>query len=60
MAALLVLVAAALAWFGAGCSSTAMTPPSPGGIARLAADLQALDQQQLVDPSCASQNPAPP
>jgi hypothetical protein len=31
----------------------------PAGIARLVADLKALDQQQLADPSCASQNPRP-
>lgn len=34
--------------------------PVPAGIARLVADLKALDQQQLADPSCASQNPSPP
>jgi hypothetical protein len=31
--------------------------PVPAGIARLVADLEALDQQQLADPSCAPQNP---
>lgn len=34
--------------------------PVPSGIARLVADLQALDQQQLADPSCATQNPPHP
>lgn len=33
--------------------------PVPAGIARLAADLQALDQQQVADPSCAAQQPHP-
>lgn len=34
--------------------------PVPSGIVRLVADLQALDQQQLPDPSCAAQNPPHP
>lgn len=34
--------------------------PVPAGIVRLVADLQALDQQQLADPSCAAQNPPHP
>jgi hypothetical protein len=54
MAALLVIVALALAWLNAGCSSTAIAPPRP------VSDLQALDQQQLADWSCASQNPPHP
>jgi hypothetical protein len=32
----------------------------PAGIARLVADLKALDQHQLAAPTCASQNPPSP
>jgi hypothetical protein len=46
---------------GGSCDTGAFCHgPVPAGIARLVSDLEALDQLQLADPSCASQNPPHP
>src|SRR5262249_53765373 len=37
---------------GGDCQGSATCQPVPPGVARLVSDLQALDQQQLADPSC--------
>jgi hypothetical protein len=40
---------------GGTCPSTDATcVPPPDGVARLVADLRALDDQQLMDPACAA------